>query len=199
MAMSRFLQKQDDEGGQDQGEVQPESLALRAPAPTSRMQAILVELDRAAGEYTRRRAERDAANVRFQAARDRFASVKRIANDILGGDEWWHWAVRNRNVMYAGLPVGEAIRDALAFHAIDCAIDCRGDRAAYDPAVTMEQLYQALDEGGFEFTSSAPRREVNAALMRLDGITKLDDGRYEVADAESMLSICFPDTSESKE
>jgi hypothetical protein len=191
--MSRLIQKDDE--GEGQANAEAESLPEKpSHAITSRMQAIVAELDRASAEYTRCRAERDATNVRFEAARERFASVKRIANNILGGEEWWHWAFRNRNVMFAGMPIGVAVRDALAFHAIDCAIESRGDRARYDPAVTMEQIYQKLDDGGFEFTSNAPRREVNAALMKQEGVKKLDDGRYEAEDAEDMFAICFPNT-----
>jgi len=187
--MSRSLQKQREDEGQDGADAS--SLPATAnPAVPSRMQAIVAELDRSAAEYTRCRAERDAANVRFEAARDRFASVKRIANNILGGEEWWAWAFRNRSVMYAGMAIGEAICSALLCQAIECAIDSRGDQAAYDPALTMEQLYEALDGGGLEFTSNAPRREVNAALMKQDGVKKLDDGRYEAADAEEVFAFC---------
>jgi hypothetical protein len=170
--------------------------AKRSPAGPARMQAILAELDRVAAEYTRCRADRDAANVRFEAARDHLASVKRIANNILGGDEWWTWAIQNPNVMFAGMPIGEAIRDALSFHAVDCAFESRGNRAAYDPALAMEQLYEALEEGGFEFASNAPRREVNAALMKQDGVKKLDDGRYEAADAADVFAFCCPSKGE---
>lgn len=60
----------------------------------------------------------------------------------------------------------------------------------------MEQLYQMLDDGGLEFTSNAPRREVNAALMKQEGVKKLEDGRYEAEDAEAIFAVCFPDKEE---
>ena len=171
----------------------------RNPAAPGRMQAILAELDRVAAEYTECRALRDAANVRFEAARDHFAAVKRIANNVLGGQEWWSWASNNVNVRYAGMSIGEAIREALGHKAVIAAMDAAGDRDAYDPALGMEELYEVLEQGGFEFASTAPRREVNAALMKLDGVNKLEDGRYEEADAEDTFALFFPPEDQPEE
>ena len=43
-------------------------------------EAILAELDRVAAEYAEAQREWESACVRFQAARERFAGIKRIAS-----------------------------------------------------------------------------------------------------------------------
>ena len=51
--------------------------------PSARIKAILDELDRVAAEYAEAQREWESACVRFQAARERFAGIKRIASDML--------------------------------------------------------------------------------------------------------------------
>ena len=48
--------------------------------PSARIKAILDELDRVAAEYAEAQREWESARVRFQAARERLASIKRIAS-----------------------------------------------------------------------------------------------------------------------
>ena len=59
------------------------------------------------------------------------------------------------------------------------------------PEASLTQIQEALDRGGFEFRTSTPLREVNAALINLVGVKK-DGDLYVCTDAEKYLDICNP-------
>jgi hypothetical protein len=158
-----------------------------------RVRAILDELDRAAAEYVETHKTLQAARVHFTAARERFASVKRIASDILSFADRYDWDERHGNVRYAAMTIGEAVREVLrdrAFAAAGQAIHSDSDPAArFSPGMTLEQIVDALETGNFEF-KGAPRRETNAALIRLDGVTKDEEtDEYAIEDAGEILQM----------
>lgn len=166
----------------------------------ARLRAILAELDRAANEYTEALSDFESARIRYEAARERFASVRRIANDVLGFSDWFDWRWKNKSVLYAALDVGDAIKEALRARALDMALDCSSDSGRqFDPSMTLDEIHDALESGGFEFKSTAGRREVNAALMKLNGVTKIEaTGKYEIQDANDIYTmICGHERAEA--
>ncbi len=89
--------------------------ASNPPAYTApvRVRAILDELNRAASEYVENHKTYQEARVHFRAARERFASVKRIAAEMLSFTDWYDWQERHGNVRYAAMTIGEAVREVL--------------------------------------------------------------------------------------
>jgi hypothetical protein len=57
----------------------------------------------------------------------------------------------------------------------------------YEPYMFMDGLIDALQAGGFEFQSAAPRREVNSCLLKLKGVTKTNLGAYQIVEAAEIL------------
>jgi hypothetical protein len=170
--------------------------AIAGPTYTApaRVKAILAELERVAAEYVENQKQYQAAHVHFQAARERFASIKRIASEMLAFNDWNDWQAGHSNVRYAAMTIGEAIREALQVRAFDAAAAVapspESAREHFSPGMTLEQIAEALEKGGFEFRTSTPKREVNAALIKLDGITKnAKTEEYEIGDAAEILQM----------
>jgi hypothetical protein len=170
--------------------------AMASPTYTApaRIKAILAELERVAAEYVENQKQYQGAHVHFQAARERFASIKRIASEMLAFNDWYDWQASHSHVRYAAMTIGEAIREALHVRAFDAAAavvhSVESARANFSPGMTLEQIADALEKGGFEFRTSTPKREVNAALIKLDGITKnTKTDEYEIGDAAEILQM----------
>jgi hypothetical protein len=51
----------------------------------------------------------------------------------------------------------------------------------------LQEIYKQLDKGGYEFRSTSPLREVNAALMQLKTIVKLPNDKYMRGDASDIF------------
>ena len=165
--------------------------AVSRPATPARIKAILVELDKVAAEYTDARTEFETAKVHFETARERFAVVKRIASELLGWNDWYQWQTEHQGVKFAGAGIGEAIIEALHHAAVLSAIDVSNESGRkFVPDMTIDGIVEALESGGFEFRTATPKREVNAALMKLEGVRKLgDSGKYEADDAYEVLEF----------
>jgi len=159
---------------------------------------MLSQLDKASKEYVVAKEEFDAARVSYEVARETFTRVRQLARAILSNDDWWHWAATHSSVQYTGLKIGDAIIEALENRAFDAALDywsSQGSREFY-PALTLEALQEEMERGGFEFRSSAPLREVNAALINLDPVQVIKDKNhktYTLGDANKILEFCRPD------
>lgn len=156
-----------------------------------RLQAIKQELDRAVYEYTTAKETFDDAQVRFEAARARFAGVRQLATAALSSPGWWKWNREHPNVKYAALPIGEAILSVLQNQAWQAATSHVEDRTKpFMPWMNLDKIIEELDEGGFDFRTAAPLREVNAALIRLEGTQKDElHNWYTVADLEEVLRM----------
>lgn len=153
----------------------------------TRVQAIQHELDTDADNYTHAKSSFDISRVHFEAARDRLAGTKRLASEILDPYEWYTWREEHPHVKYAGTVIGEAILDVLVDYAYGKAFDFLDSTSpTYDPSLTLEEITEALESGGFDFRSSTPAREVNAALIHLTGKVKSARG-YATADAEAIM------------
>src|SRR5204863_5288489 len=127
--------------------------AYTAPA---RIKAILTELDRVSAEYVETQKQYEAARVHFMAARERFASIKRIAADMLAWGDWYDWQEEHSNVRYAAMTIGEAIREGLRVRAFDAAAaagQSADPKAKFQPGMTLDDIVDALTSGGFEFRS----------------------------------------------
>ena len=58
----------------------------------------------------------------------------------------------------------------------------------YEPSMFLSGITKTLENGGYDFQSSAPQREVNAALINLGGVLKTKYG-YQAADADETLAF----------
>lgn len=158
------------------------------PGSAARLNAIVAEMEKAAEDYSSAKGEFDAANVRLEVARERFSAVRRIASELLSDDDLFLWMDVHEGVRFVAMPIGQAIVDALRSAAIVSAFAIQRKKAtAFDPAKNIDEIIQALEVGGFEFRSPTPKREVNAALMKLEGVVKLDDDRYLSVDSYDIL------------
>lgn len=192
-----------DSGAQETGgEAMKAGVAPLHTAP-ARIKAILDELDRVAAEYAEAQRAWESARVHFKAARERFASIKRIASDMLAINDWYQWQEAHSNVRYAAMTVGEAIREALQVHTFSAAHEIADSDdpspERFEPSLTLDQIANMLEAGGFEFKTAAARREVNAALMRLDGVKTLENGCYELEDAAEILQFFMTPNGETDE
>ena len=154
-----------------------------------RIAAMLAQLDQTSAEYIAAKDEFDSARVGYEVAREKFASVRRIAKDALSKHEWQFWLLEHANVQYSGLKIGEAIIQALESYAWTAASRFHGKEQTvpiFDPSMTLEHLQRALEYGGFEFRTTTPLREVNAGLMNLAEVTKEENG-YKHKDADTIL------------
>src|SRR5207244_4063766 len=91
------------------------------------------------------------------------------------------------SLKYVGEDLGTSIQQLLRGHAYDMAIQyVHGKSKTYVPWMGPTAIASALEDGGFEFNSLSPGREVNAALINLKGIKK-KPSQYAVEDADEIL------------
>lgn len=156
---------------------------------TKRVEAIEQELDRAAEDYVEAKNEFEGARVRFGVARERFASIKRLAAAMLPSWEFYEWQGNHPNVQYAASPIGEAILSVLQGTAYSRALQhLEKKKGAYWPWMSMDSIIDTLESGGFDFRTTTPAREVNAALIRLEGVRKHEKkGVYAIENAGEIL------------
>lgn len=160
------------------------------PVESSRIRAIKAELEKCAKEYQATKEQLDKAEIEYDAAREKFSYVRRRASDLMSAQEWWAWRLAHSHVLYAGMPIGEAIDDVLWGTAWDSAFAIVNNKSkrAFDPTMTFQEIYKELDKGGFEFRTPSPLREINAAMMQLKNVVKFEQGKYMRADAENVLN-----------
>jgi hypothetical protein len=156
-----------------------------------RLQAIQAELDRAADEYMFAKDAYEEARVQFEAARDKFASVRNLATQMLTTYDYSNWELQHQQVRYAVMGIGDAITSVLRSHAFSSAFRHvhTPDQYPYAPFLSLEQIADALERGGFEFRTTATGREINAALINLASVQKDRSGKYALAGAEEVLEM----------
>lgn len=158
-----------------------------------RIDAMLEQLDETSENYIEARDEFDAARVNYEVAREKFASVRRIALEVLSHEDWLHWIAGNSRVQYTGVKIGDAILEALDLRAFVAARDHFENKVPFEPGMTLQELQEAIERGGFEFRSTMPLREVNAALINLDRTRIAKKGvRFRLARAEKYLEQLRP-------
>jgi len=156
----------------------------------NRIQAILSELERSRREYVEAKEQLDTARAIFETAREKFATVKRLASEMLPWIEWYEWEQQHQDVALAGMPIGEAILSILRTKTAEAAFTCAANpEAKFDPDMILDEIVEALESRGFEFRSATPGREVNAALINLEGVKKGRLGAYRAADADETLKV----------
>lgn len=158
-------------------------------ADPSRIRAIKAELEKCANEYQGAKEQLDKAEIEYEAVREKFRYVRKRASELMSDAEWYGWRLAHTHVLYAGTPMGEAIEELLWSYAWDTAvtaIQSTGD-IVFEPAKSLQEIYKDLDNGGFEFRSASPLREINAALMQLKTIVKLPTDKYQRADADEIF------------
>ncbi len=170
-----------------------------------RVKAVLEELDRAAAEYEQAKDVYEDARARYQAAGERFASVRRLAKGGITGMEWFEWLSGHGAVRYAGMSLAEAIGEYLTDVAFQSAAEAASTPDTpttrfsistphqYDPWRSLEQIMTGLEEGGYEFRTQTPGREVNAGLTNLATKVKNDvTGLYATVDHKEILEVFIP-------
>ncbi len=151
---------------------------------TDRVQAIYDQLDKACQEYVDAKLIFERARVNFEAARERFGGIKKLAASMLTFRDLDAWYENHKDVAYAGMSIGDAILDMLRDRAWQAAGDyTEGKAKKFSPWITLDGIVECLEGGGFEFKTATPLREVNGAVMRLTGITKV--GRaYQISETD---------------
>lgn len=162
-----------------------------------RVEVMFSQLDKTSEEYIGAKDAFDAARVEYEIAREKFASVRRLASGVLSPTDWWTWRIEHEAVQYTGLKIGEAIIEALEGYAYSAAYKHWESGAPYAPSMSLEQLQETIERGGFEFRSTTALREVNGALLNLDRIERLTSGRYRVKDADDILKSMKPAKAET--
>ncbi len=167
---------------------------MTEPIPAPRVQAAFDELDRAAAEYTEAKRQYEEARVRFEAANKRFGSVRRLADGMLSTRDLMRWRQRHPQVRFAGMTVADAIESYLREHAYDAASAFASkETKSYQPWAALDTIVRELEEGGFQFRTTSPKREVNATVINLATVTKLKNApAYKVADADEILQFFIP-------
>lgn len=111
-----------------------------------------------------------------------------MAQAMIGQREWMKWSEAHPNLEYTGSPLGTAIFGMLTFNAwITAAEYSRKASKQFNPSMNLEGISLKLEEGGYEFKSTTPLRETNAALIKLKGVVKTKSGTYQVEDADTYL------------
>jgi len=151
-----------------------------------RLAAIYRELESALDEYREAKEQFVAARVRYQSAKEKFAGIRKLAADMLPRKDWLDWQDKHPAVEFMGMPIGDAIVGALINKAIETASDAVQNKTEFRPHMFIDEIVAALEQGGFEFRGLTPRREINAALLKLDGVTKWK-GAYKATEADEIF------------
>ena len=155
---------------------------------SSLVQTILQQLNVAADEYTAANEVYITARVEYELARERFAKTKDMAWAMIGQSEWMKWSENHPNLEYTGTALGTAITGILGHQAWITASEYdQKSNKRFNPALDLESISRHLEQGGYEFKSTAPLRETNAALMKLNGVAKTRFNTYQINEAESYL------------
>jgi hypothetical protein len=155
-----------------------------------RLQAIRDELEGAAGDYIAAKKLFARAQVQFEAAREKFAGVRQLASDMMTAWDWHTWRDEHPGVRYGCMPLGEAIAGLLRDYAYDQAErHVAGEADEFRPYMALSQIAEELEAGGYDFKTTAPMREVNAALIRLSEAVRSSSwaSRYAHKDAPEIL------------
>ena len=137
-----------------------------------RFRAIYIELEKGMNEYLAAKEKFETARVEFEAAREKSGGVRRLAEQMLPEEDFSICEFRHDKVQYVGSAIGDAILTALRRQAVGYAYE---REEICSPAMDLDEITSALEAGGFEFRAASARREVNAALINLKGITKIED------------------------
>lgn len=160
----------------------------------ARVQALLEELSRDVESYESAKQEIERARVHYEIARERFSRIRTLAASMLSAGDWQSWLRKHPNLKYIGSQIGDAISTLLTHRAFESAHNVgEGKDKKYRPAATMEMIASELEIGGFEFRSTSPFREVNAALIKLTGVKKNTAGLYMTEESHEILNYYISD------
>jgi hypothetical protein len=152
-----------------------------------RIKAMYDQLQKTSAEYISAKEQLERSRVDFEAAKEKFAGVRRLASGMLTSLDWYKWKERNPQVQYACMSIGEATLQTLRDRAYDSAFNyMTKEGSEFSPEMTMERILETLESGGFDFYTATPLRELNAALINLKGITKTDSG-FRAEDADDIF------------
>ena len=165
--------------------------------PSERIAAIWSELDQSAQALERAKADHQRAFVKYEAAREKFRLVRQLAVPMMTGLDWAMWQQGHPGVKYAAIDLAAAILEVLrlqAYAASNTVVykpDNLPKPPEYNPWLGLENITLQLEEGGFDFRTTAPLREVNAALLNMEGRDKhpTKPGEYAIANARLILDF----------
>jgi hypothetical protein len=113
--------------------------------------------------------------------------TKELATEVMTPNEWKQWLHTNERVRYVGVETGPAVLEVLRNYALEVLfVHHVTEERPVDVSLNLDEIIGRLRAGGFEFRSGAPLREVNAALMKLQGVEKLKAGTYRLADISAV-------------
>lgn len=144
----------------------------------NRSKTIWAELERATAEYLQAKHAFEQAQILFESAKEKFSGIKRLASEILDPVSLFQWQQSHPVVQYAGMSIGDVILAVL-----------RGRALSSDKAEMMlHEIVETLNAGGFEFKTPSPLREVNAALINLEGVEKTKFG-YKISENDAIVKL----------
>jgi len=167
-------------------------------ATPERIKVILVELEKTSNEYSAAIQNLQRARGQFEAAREKFTGIRRLASEMLTSYDWYKWREKSPGVRYAGMSIGEAVLEALEGRAYASAFSHVVHQEEFSPDMTMDALLPALESGGFDFQTATPLRELNAALINLKGVEKRGNA-FRVSNANEILTETIDDHSNIEE
>ena len=92
---------------------------MKEPA---RIQALLEELEKDAGDYEEAKEVYERSRVQFEVSRERFAHTKALASNMMGPGAWHEWLSRHPALKYTGAQIGDAIFTILESLALSAAL-----------------------------------------------------------------------------
>ena len=156
-----------------------------------RVRTILGELEKATAEFTEAKEQHVSSQARYDATRDKFITMRQLASEALSRTDWREWERGHHDVKYVGMQISEAIVGVLETHAYSSAfnhLDSKDGQTRYAPEMHVDRLVEELESGGFEFRSSTPGREINAAVLNRQDIEKVGrTGAYRTARYDELL------------
>ena len=158
----------------------------------ARTQTILSELDRAETDLREALASHAKAQAEYDAARERFIGMRKLAASALSSAEWFRWEQNHPFVTYVGMEIGDAIIRVLEVHTYERAFAHikNPKEQKFIPTMHVDKIIDALETGGFDFGTSTPKRVINAAALNKKKVRKVDGAApfYQLADADDYLN-----------
>lgn len=155
-----------------------------------RTRTILGELERAESEFVGAQERHVGAQAEYDAAREKFIGIRRLASEALSSAEWYQWEEKHGGVKFVGMEIGDAVAHVLESHAYTSAfahLD-KPEENRYSPQMHVDRIIEALETGGVDFGSSTPKRVINAAVInKKNKVLRTGPSFYRIANADAIL------------
>ena len=158
--------------------------------PNGKRKQISIELKDSASALSEAQSALEAAQATYDLSFQRSKAARDyLAKDLSGNDpKSFPQAVSLFMLVYNDLR-----KYAYTACSLGAAIEVILEHQVQGQHLRLVEIIHHLNEGGFRFNTASPRRETNAALLKLKGIETDKAGNYWVEDTEEE-----PDESSEK-